>query len=434
MTPDSSQHSPSQSPSQSEERPPSWLRRSARWLLLGAAAILLLVAARGVLRPFVLGVLLAYVLAPVVGRLARTLPRWLALLSVYIGLFTVIGATAWGFGPRLSADFARLFREAPSFFTKVRQHYVPAADAWLEAHFPREESSDEAEPRPERKLTLKPRHNGEYEISLEGMELEVVQSGRGRWVIGPRSDADDRRPRLADLLGRAASSTETEMKGVLVVGQRFLTSIFKGFAWFVLTFMVAAYLLVDIDRVLQFFRNLIPLRRRSLYDELVAEIDRGLSGVIRGQLLICVVNGSLTTIGLFVLKVKYSLLLGALAGLMSFIPVFGSILSSVPIVVVALASGTDGLSFSKGFGTLGWIVGIHLLEANVLNPKIIGTAAKIHPVVVVFALMVGEELGGLSGAVLAVPVASVVQTLFLVLRPRRAEPEALPEAPSPPSG
>ena len=110
-----------------------------------------------------------------------------------------------------------------------------------------------------------------------------------------------------------------------------------------------------------------------------------------------------------------------LAGTFSFIPVFGSILSSVPIVAVALASGPTGFSLSKGLGMLGWIVGIHLLEANLLNPKIIGTAAKMHPVVVVFALLVGEESGGLIGALLAVPVASIVQAIFLYFRRRQAQ-------------
>src|SRR5262249_14217207 len=146
-------------------------------------------------------------------------------------------------------------------------------------------------------------------------------------------------------------------------------------------------------------------------DELLQQIDAGLSGVVRGQLVICVVNGILTTVGLFIFHVKYALLLGMVAGVMSFIPVFGSILSSVPIVVVALASGQEGISLSTGIGVLAWILGIPFLEANLFNPKIIGTAAKIHPVVVVFALLAGEEFAGLMGALLAVPIASIVQSM-----------------------
>ena len=99
---------------------------------------------------------------------------------------------------------------------------------------------------------------------------------------------------------------------------------------------------------------------------------------------------------------KYPLLLAGIAATMSLIPIFGSILSSVPIVAIALiSSGTFDLR--QGLFVLGWIIGIHLLEANFLNPKIMGDAAKIHPVLVVFALIAGEHSYGLVGALFAVP-------------------------------
>jgi predicted PurR-regulated permease PerM len=391
--------------------------------LWGFALFLLFVVIvfRAVILPFVLGVLLAYVLAPVVKRLSsRRLPRWAAIIICYIGLASGIAFFFVTFVPHLSGDFARLFREAPPFFRKVRTEMVPQADAWLEATFPDLPRTESEKLRPERKLVVTPNKEGGFEVSLENLELEIEPAGKNRFVVGPRDDWDQKRTRLADLLAHAATSSETEMKEVLLVGQRFVSKIIKGFAFFILMFMVAAYLLVDLDRVMGFLRSLVPVQHRESYDHLLKEFDRGLSGVIRGQLVICVVNATLTTAGLLLFKVKYALLLGLLAGTMSFIPVFGSILSSVPIVTVALASGPAGLSFSTGLAVLAWIVGIHLLEANFFNPKIIGTAAKIHPVVVVFALMVGEESGGLIGALLAVPIASMVQAVFLFFRGRSA--------------
>jgi predicted PurR-regulated permease PerM len=104
---------------------------------------------------------------------------------------------------------------------------------------------------------------------------------------------------------------------------------------------------------------------------------------------------------------------------MSLIPIFGSILSSVPIVIVALVSGDQGVDVIRGLAILLWIVGIHLIEANVLNPKIIGTAAKIHPVLVVFALFLGEYGYGLVGALLAVPILSAIQVVFMYLYRKR---------------
>jgi predicted PurR-regulated permease PerM len=172
---------------------------------------------------------------------------------------------------------------------------------------------------------------------------------------------------------------------------------------------------------------LFPQNVRDDYDVIIRGIDRGLSGVIRGQLLICLVNGILTYIGLLIFGVKYSLILGVVAALLTLIPIFGSILSSVPIVIVALVSGDDGIDIIRGLAIGLWIIGIHFIEANVLNPKIIGTAAKIHPVFIIFSLFLGEHSYGLVGALLAVPVLSSIQVVFIYLyrktwkdQPRRA--------------
>ena len=82
---------------------------------------------------------------------------------------------------------------------------------------------------------------------------------------------------------------------------------------------------------------------------------------------------------------------------------------------------------------LGWIIGIHLIEANFLNPKIMGNAAKIHPVLVVFALIAGEHSYGLVGALFAVPVASIIQTIFVYYRrrPRAGTTTAVGPTPAP---
>jgi predicted PurR-regulated permease PerM len=148
---------------------------------------------------------------------------------------------------------------------------------------------------------------------------------------------------------------------------------------------------------------------------IIAGIDRGLSGVIRGQLVICVINSGFTYVGLLVFGVKYKLILAVVAGLMSLVPIFGSILSSLPIVLVALVSGDEGIDIVRGVAMTLWIIGIHFIEANVLNPKIIGTAAKIHPVLVIFSLFLGEHAFGLVGALLAVPVLSAISVVFMYL-------------------
>jgi len=407
-------------------------RYAAPW---GFAAFVLVVAVLGrhALLPFVLGIMLAFVLAPAVDRLsrvrlgARPLPRFAAVIVLYVGILSALGLFFGVFLPRLSGDFAHLFREAPTFFQKVKTDYAPRASRWLDEQFPSEGAAPRVEgPRPEHKFEVREAAPGRWEVSLEGLELQVDPAGapgQGRWVIGPRHD--DPQGRFDDLLAQLARASESTTLHVLRIGQRAVIALVRGIARLVLVLMIAAFLLVDLARIHGFLRALVPEGARDQYDEVRALIERGLSGVIRGQFLICLVNAALTYVGLLLIHVKYPLLLALLAGGMSLIPVFGSILSSVPIVAVALVGGAGGIQLGRGFATLGWIIGIHLLEANLLNPKIVGNAAEIHPLVVVFALLVGEDAGGLVGALIAVPVASVVQTLFLYFfRRRRSAPAA----------
>jgi predicted PurR-regulated permease PerM len=160
----------------------------------------------------------------------------------------------------------------------------------------------------------------------------------------------------------------------------------------------------------------------------MARIDRGLSGVVRGQMLICVVNGVFSALGFWIFDLKYWPILAILAGVMSLVPIFGSILSSIPIVAIALTQ-----SFGVAVEVLLWILGIHQLEANLLNPKIIGDQAKIHPVLVVFSLLVGEHFFGLPGALLAVPVFSIAQSTFLHFRYITFGDDAPPDSFFPPA-
>jgi predicted PurR-regulated permease PerM len=225
---------------------------------------------------------------------------------------------------------------------------------------------------------------------------------------------------------------QSRLNDVARVLQDVIAGFIKGIFGFFFTLMIGAFILIDVEKVHAFLRSLFPSDMREDYDVIISGIDQGLSGVIRGQLVICLINAVLTYIGLLVFGVKYKLILAIVAGLMSLIPIFGSILSSVPIVIVALVSGDQGIDVIRGVAILLWIIGIHLIEANILNPKIIGTAAKIHPVLVIFALFLGEYSYGLVGALLAVPILSAIQVVFMYLyRKRWKEARSGPVAAAP---
>ena len=177
---------------------------------------------------------------------------------------------------------------------------------------------------------------------------------------------------------------------------------------FFLILMITAFIVMDRRRIADFFSSLPPPEYRSSYEKLMSYIDDGLAGVIRGQLVICAVNGVLTYIGLLLLRIPGATWLAILAAVLSLIPIFGTIISSIPIVLIGATKGIN-----VGILALAWIVFIHVVEANILNPLIMGSHAQMHPVVIIFALLAGEHYFGVWGALLAVPTASLVQSCFL---------------------
>ena len=104
---------------------------------------------------------------------------------------------------------------------------------------------------------------------------------------------------------------------------------------------------------------------------------------------------------------EYALVLAVFAGVMSVIPIFGTIISTIPAALI-------GLSVSPGtaIAVVLWITAVHTVEANLVSPRILSRHAKIHPALVIFALIAGEAMYGIVGALLAVPIYSVLQTVM----------------------
>ncbi|MGC4063666.1 MAG: AI-2E family transporter [Polyangiaceae bacterium] len=151
---------------------------------------------------------------------------------------------------------------------------------------------------------------------------------------------------------------------IVSVGRAILTSASRGIFLLFMTLMVAGYLMYTREDVIGFFRGLVPARSRLSFDRLLFRMERGLSGVVRGQLVICLVNGILSAIGFWLFDLKYWPVLALVAAVGSLIPIFGSILSTVPAVLIGLTQ-----DFWTALWALLWVLGIHQLEANFLNPR-----------------------------------------------------------------
>ncbi|MBK7823837.1 AI-2E family transporter [Nannocystis sp.] len=398
--------------------------------------VAMILAFREVLIPFVFAFALAYLMAPVIHRLQPRLGRALSVILVYLSLFGIVTAFVIVFLPALVQDFSRLRDTAPAAIEYVDKTYLPQATQWFEENFGTlNQGAPPPETPPPSELIARPGPDGSWSISLEHLKLSLEDGGNGRWKVHPPSQHVE--AGLTDTLRKLVMTKGSEYTGQIAGFLRALISGVTAFLTnFVITLMLAAFILINPARVMNFARGLVPLHYRATYEELVLLLDVGLAGVIRGQLLICLVNGVLTYIGLVVFGIKYSFLLAVVAAAFSLVPIFGTIISSIPIIVVALVSNEEGLAFGPPLLMLAWIAGIHLLEANIFNPKIIGDAAHMHPVVVIFALLAGEHVYGLTGALLAAPVASMAQTVFLFAyrrsrwhAPGNLRVEDLPEPP-----
>lgn len=355
--------------------------------LLWGSILAVLVAFREILTPFLAALLVAYLVAPLVDRLARlkvggrALPRWGAIVLIYATFFAAVGGFGSAVLPRLYGEVTRMSAEARDFVQGLtperRAAYATEGEAWL---------------------------------SARGMPVELVVGG-GADVVAPSPSGTKLRVDLDAALGEARHGVEVWLQeglpAALAASRRLVAGTLDGLFVFFFLLMVSAFVLVDVARIHRFVRGTVPRALHGDFDQLLSRLDERLSGVVRGQLVICVVNGVLTLIGLLILDVKFAFVLATIATVLSAIPIFGSVLSTVPIVLVGLSQG-----FGKGVGALAWIVAIHALEAYFLNPKIMGSAAKIHPAVIAFSLLAGERTFGFTGALLAVPVASLFIGLF----------------------
>jgi predicted PurR-regulated permease PerM len=409
-----------------------WTRPRVVFLAVSGVVIAtLLFCVREVLLPFMLALIIAYVLAPLVQRVERfRVPRAAAILIVYVVTLGSIYFSIAAIAPRIYLETAKFMRDAPSLADKFSGQYGPQLEQWVEGIRSRSRPKTSVEEPDPSALTIVNKPDGSVELKV-GSGVEVVQQGPGHWRVGPGAHKAEKF-KVSDLTARgvneAVGYVQRNGLELLSIGRAVVGGVARGIFLLFMTLMVAGYIMGTRENIIGFFRSLLPARARSSFDRLLWRVDRGMSGVVRGQLLICGVNGVLSAFGYWMFDLKYWPILAILSAVMSIIPIFGSILSSVPVVLIGLTQ-----NFWTALWVLLWIVGIHQVEANLLNPKIIGVAAKIHPVLVVLALIVGEHFFGLWGALLGVPALSLLQSIFNHFR-FETMPDAPPDSLLPPPG
>ena len=326
------------------------------WLLVTAAFIILLWLLRGMLLPFVLGMALAYVSDPFVDRLERLrVPRWLATL-VMLGLIVGIGVLALVLVvPMIANQAVQLAEQAPLYLDILRHRILPQITQFVA------------------------RVGGPHDAADVQKAASAYVGSISSWIFG--------------MLGQVWSSGLAIAQVVYVM---------------VLTPLVAFYFLRDWDLMVAKLDSWMPLRHQEQLRGLAREIDDILAGFIRGQATVCLIVGTYYSVALSLAGLEFGVIIGTIAGILSFIPYLGAGAGLIASVVVAFIQFDDHVRVA--IVAVVYVVG-HMIESNLITPLLVGNRVKLHPVWIIFALMAGGALFGFTGVLLAVPVAAVVGVL-----------------------
>ncbi len=325
------------------------------WLIGLAAGLLALYLLRGVLLPFVAGLAIAYFLDPLCDRLERLrLGRTVATTIVMIGSAIVVIAVLLLLVPLIQVQVARLVGSLPDLV------------AGLQAR---------AEPMLERA--------GAYLSAEQVADLKSALTGRA-----------------GDAISWIGAAVATLLSGGLAL-VNILSLIF-------ITPVVTFYMLRDWDRLVAHVDGWLPRQHAAVIRQQARLIDQTLAGFARGQATVCLVLGSFYAVGLSLVGLEFGLVVGLLAGILSFVPYVGTIVGFVAGVGLALIQFSDPLSIGLVFGI--FVIG-QVIEGNVLTPLLVGDRIGLHPVWVIFALLAGGALFGFVGVLLGLPVAAVIGVL-----------------------
>jgi predicted PurR-regulated permease PerM len=349
------------------------LRRNRIILIAIAVGALLWLAyqARGALLPFALALALGYLLAPLIDRLSRVLPRAAAILLVYLLFFGALVGLGFLIVPGVASQVTQLIDEAPRYGERFTG-YTRDVQNWYAS-------------------------------------LNIPAAARTSLENSLRNSADT-----------VLKGAQTALLGTL----RALTqAVGFIFGLFVIPFWLF-YVMLDKEAARGRFYQLVPRAARTDVRRILRIASDVLNDYIRGQLLLGLVVGAATTVGLLAVGQPYWLLLGVVNGFMELIPVLGPIIGAVPGLIVAALTGDWGL-----FVKVALVYAlVQLLENNLLVPKIQGDSVKLHPAIIILALILGGEIAGLPGVIMAVPVTAIVRDVYLYLYRRLAEGYAPREA------
>ncbi|MFB4163803.1 AI-2E family transporter [Alteribacillus sp. JSM 102045] len=309
-----------------------------------------------VMLPFVIAAIIAYLLHPVIDFLQkRHIPRALSILFVYVVFFGGGAWFVWYFSPVLYNQIEKFTRYLPEYFEQLYTLFS-------NLHH--------------RIDTLPPAIHNTIELAFDQTETKLGDSMKG-------------------LINKWRNIVEFIVLLLL------------------LPFLVF-YLLKDLKAIERTIKRFVPSKWRDEGELLAGAVDEALGDYIRGQFMVAGAVGLLSALGLWIINIPNAILLGLFIAITDIIPYFGPILGAAPALMAAAS-----ISTSKLIITIILLFVIQQIEGNFLSPYVVGRNVHLHPLVIVFALLLGFELAGFIGLFIAVPLFVVINNIFHTFKQRK---------------
>lgn len=238
-----------------------------------------------------------------------------------------------------------------------------------------------------------------YIGSLSTQSSPVGIDGLGSSVTGILNSLP-----LSDAIAKVNEVMSTLSKNALTAASFLL----GGLLSFILIVVLSFYLAVQAGGITSFIKTITPSLHRKYVVDLWNRSEQKIGLWLQGQLLLAVIVGVLTYLGLMLLGVQHALLLAFIAGAFEIIPLFGPILASIPAIAIAFIGG----GFTPAFLVVGFYLIVQQFESQLIYPLVVKKVVGVPPIISIVALVIGAKLAGFLGLLLAVPIATVLMEFF----------------------
>lgn len=284
---------------------------------------------------------------PWVDKMERfKIPRWLGILLIYIVFFAIIFLAVYALIPPLVEQFSQLAGNFPQYFEKIGATY-------------------------------------------EGVKAYSLEHG------------------ILDNLNQGISALKDNLTGAVQSVLSSVFAVFGGIISFFVILVMTFYMTVEESAMKRSLSFILPDKYQPFTLQLINKVQQKIGDWLKGQLILSLIIGLMSYVGLLILGVNYALILAFVAAIGEFIPYVGPFVSAVPAVLLAFTQ-----SPLKALMVLVLYVIIQQLENNLLVPKVMQRAVGLNPIISIIALLVGAKVGGLLGMILAIPVATAITVIM----------------------